>query len=150
MPTVEASVEIARPIGEVFDFLINPENLAVWDASVVRAAQVGSGPIAVGSRTDGTNKVLGKNFDWTTEITELDPPNRVTYTSVAGRLQFVVTNSLEATPGGTRFTYHVEAESGLGGVFGRIADPLIVSAQNRTAQANLETLAELLTVGAPA
>jgi hypothetical protein len=33
----------------------------------------------------------------------------------------------------------------LGGVFGRLADPLVEKVQRRTVRANLDTLAELLT-----
>ena len=60
-------------------------------------------------------------------------------------MQFTVSNTLEPEGDGTRFTYRVEAESGLGGVFGRLADPLVEKAQRRTVRANLDTLAELLT-----
>ena len=62
----------------------------------------------------------------------------------SGKITFTATNVFEASPGGTKFTYRIDAASGLGGVFGRLADPLIVRAQARTVRANLETLAELL------
>jgi hypothetical protein len=39
----------------------------------------------------------------------------------------------------------VDADPGLGGVFGRLADPLVERAQGRTVRNNLETLAEILT-----
>jgi hypothetical protein len=55
-----------------------------------------------------------------------------------------VTIMLEPADGGTRFSYRVDAASGLGGVFGRLADPIVERAQARTVRANLETLAELL------
>jgi len=47
--------------------------------------------------------------------------------------------------GGTQYTYRAEAESGLGGIFGRLGDPIVQRAQARTIRANLETLAEMLT-----
>jgi len=94
MPAIESSVYLARPMGEMFEYLADPENLPVWDVSVIRAAQVGSGPMVLGSRTEGTAKIMGKTFDWTSEITDLDPPHRVTYTSVTARLPFAATNTL--------------------------------------------------------
>ncbi|SDS61120.1 SRPBCC family protein [Microterricola viridarii] len=144
MPTIEESVIIARPPQEVFDFVSTPANTAVWDSSVVASEQQGDGPFAEGTRTRGTSKIMGRRFDWTVEATEYDPPNRVTNTSVEGPMSFVVTSSVEAVDGGSRYTYRIDAASGLGGVFGRMADPFIQRAQARTVRANLETLAELL------
>jgi hypothetical protein len=37
------------------------------------------------------------------------------------------------------------ADAGLGGLFGRIADPIVERAQRRTIRGSLDTLAELLT-----
>jgi uncharacterized membrane protein len=144
MPVVEESVFIARPPEEVFDYLSRADNLPVWDSSIVQAEQVGADPVGVGTRWRGTSKILGRRFEWTTELTEFDRPRRNSSRSVEGKLQFTVTILLEPAVGGTRFTYRVDAASGLGGVFGRLADPIVERAQARTVRANLETLAELL------
>jgi uncharacterized membrane protein len=144
MPVVEESVVIARPPEEVFDYLSKAENLPVWDSSIVEAEQVGDDPVGVGSRWRGTSKILGRRFEWTTEMTEFDRPRRSSSRSVEGKLQFTVTLQLEPVDDGTRFTYRVDAASGLGGVFGRLADPIVERAQARTVRANLETLSELL------
>lgn len=144
MPTIEESVFIARPPQEVFDFVSTPANNTVWDSSIVASEQQGDGPVQTGTRTRGASKILGRHFEWTTEVSELEPPNRLTLRSVEGKMTFVVTSSFEPVDGGTRFTYRIDAESGLGGVFGKMADPLIQRAQARTVRANLESLAELL------
>ncbi|MGB9377738.1 MAG: SRPBCC family protein [Mycobacteriales bacterium] len=144
MAVIEESVFVAQPPKVVFDFLVRAENLPVWDSSVVEAEQVGNDPITVGTRARGTSKVLGRRFDWTTEVTELEPEKRASYRAVEGDLKFSVTNELEAIDGGTRYLYRLEADPGLGGIFGRIADPIVQRAQGRTIRANLENLAELL------
>lgn len=144
MPTIEESVIIARPPEDVFDFISNSANVAVWDSSIASAEQIGDGPFGVGTRTRGTSKIMGRHFDWTVEATEYEPPTRLVSTSVEGRMTFTVTNIVEAVDGGSRFTYRIDAESGLGGVFGRMADPFIQKAQARTVRANMESLAELL------
>ena len=150
MPVVEQSVFIARPSEVVFDYLATADNLPVWDSSIVQAEQVGADPIGVGTRWHGTSKILGRRFEWTTEVTEFDRPRRSSSRSVEGKLQFTVTIRLEPVDGGTRYTYRVDAASGLGGVFGRLADPFVERAQARTVRANLETLAELLAKGSQA
>lgn len=144
MPVIEESVFIARPPQEVFDFLAAPENIPVWDSSVVKAEPEGSGPVGPGSRARGTSKIVGRRFDWTIEVTEFDPPGRLTQKAVEGKLDFTVTSILEAAEGGTKYTYRVDAASGLGGIFGKLADPFIEMAQTRTVRANLETLADYL------
>lgn len=144
MPIVEESVFIPQPPDVVFDYLSKAENLPVWDSSIMQAEQIGTDPVDVGTRSRGTSKILGRQFTWTTEVTEFDPPRRASFRSVEGKLQFVVTNTLEPVEGGTQYTYRVDAESGLGGVFGRLADPIVQRAQARTVRASLETLADVL------
>jgi carbon monoxide dehydrogenase subunit G len=144
MPVVEESVVIALPPEEAFAFLIKPENIPVWDSSVLKAEQEGTDPIGMGTRTRGTSKIMGRRFDWTSEVVEFDPPRRCVNQSVGGSLEFSITELFEPVDGGTRFTYRIDAGSGLGGVFGRLADPLVERAQARTVRASLENLAELL------
>ncbi|MEW1810332.1 SRPBCC family protein [Pseudarthrobacter phenanthrenivorans] len=144
MPVVEESAVIARPPQEVFDFLSKFDNTAAYDSSVTASEQVGDGPVGMGTRGRGTSKILGRRFDWTVEVVEFDPPRRMVSRSVEGKLNFTVTFTLEPADGGTRVTQRIDADSGLGGIFGKMADPLVERAQGRTVRANLETLAEWL------
>ncbi len=144
MPTIEESVLITRSPEEVFDFLDTASNLPVWDSSIIGAEKVEAGPNRVGSHWRGVSKILGRRFEWTTEITEHQPPQQASSRAVEGKLRFTVTNTLQPEAGGTRFTYKVEAESGLGGIFGKLSDPIVEKAQRRTVRSNLDTLAELL------
>ena len=91
MPVVEESVVIARPPQEVFDFVSKFQNVAVFDSSVTASEQVGDGPLGVGTRGRGTSKVMGRQFDWTVEVSEFDPPRRVVSRSVEGKLDFTIT-----------------------------------------------------------
>ncbi|MEW9872828.1 SRPBCC family protein [Arthrobacter sp. HS15c] len=145
MPVVEESVYISRPPADVFNFVSKNENIPVWDSSVVHAETVGGVPEAVGTRAQGTSKILGRKFDWAAEITEFQPPTRVVSRSVEGQaMEFTITTNLVPEGEGTRLTYRIDAASGLGGVFGKLADKLVEKAQARTVHANLETLSELL------
>lgn len=147
MPVNEETVSVGRAPQEVFDYISRPENLPVWDSSILEAEQIGSDPLQVGTRWRGASKILGRRFDWTVELVELRPPTRMTSRSVEGKVSFTVTYTLEPDGGGTRLTYRVESGSGLGGVFGRLADPMVEKAHSRTVRANLGTLAELLEQG---
>jgi carbon monoxide dehydrogenase subunit G len=144
MPVIEENVIISRAPEDVFEFITRAENLAVYDSSVIEAHAEGDEPTGVGTRWIGVSKVLGRRFEWTLEVTEFESPTLLRVKTVAGKVPFSVTSSLRPDDAGTQFTYRIEAESGLGGVFGRLADPLVEKAQARTVRANLGTLAELL------
>jgi uncharacterized membrane protein len=144
MPVVEESVEIARPPHEVFAYIVKAENLPVWDSMTVEAQQVGGAEPGLGTRTNGVSRLLGKRLDWTSEVTAFEPGALATYSTVAGKLKFSATSRLEPTERGTRFTYRIEGESGLAGVFGKLSDPLVASALGRTVKANLGRLSALL------
>jgi len=147
MATVEESILIPRSPQEVFDYVTDAEHLPDWDNSVLESAPEGAQRTGPGARFRGASKILGRRFPWVTEYTEYDPPTRAVYRSVEGPLHFTITERFEAEDGGraTRFTWRVDADPGLGGVFGRLADPFVERAQGRTVRNNLETLAEILT-----
>ncbi|HEV7567056.1 MAG TPA: SRPBCC family protein [Microbacteriaceae bacterium] len=144
MPVIEESVLVHRPPQEVFDYVTKTENIPIWESSVITADQVGTEPMGLGVRSKGTSKIMGRHFDWITEVVEYDRPRRFANRSVEGTLEFTVTLALEPAGDGTRLTYRIDAASGLGGIFGRLADPFVERAQARTVRANLDTLAELL------
>jgi uncharacterized membrane protein len=148
MPVVEESVVINRPAQEVFDFVIRPENQPKWDSSIIECELVDDAPVAVGSKYRGATKVMGRRFDWTTEVIEFDPGVRTASRAIEGALKFVVSTTLSPADGGTKLTYRIEAESGLGGSFGKVMEPIVQKAQAKVVRTNLASLANLLSVKA--
>ena len=144
MPVIDETVLIARPTGEVFDFLMLAENLPRWDSSMLECAQVGSGAVTVGTRYRGTSKILGRRIEWTTEMVEFVPGVRAASQSVEGTLTFTVLYEVSASPAGTTLRYCLAAESGLDGAFGRAMEPIVQRAQTKVVRANLDKLASLL------
>jgi polyketide cyclase/dehydrase/lipid transport protein len=144
MPVIDETVVIARPPGEVIDFLMLAENLPRWDSSMLECAQVGDGTVAVGTRYRGASKILGRRIEWITEVAEFVPGVRAASRSVAGPLSFTVSYEVSASPAGTTLRYRLAAESGLGGAFGRAMEPIVQRAQTKVVRANLGTLASLL------
>ena len=144
MPVIDENVVIARPAGEVFDFLARAENLPRWDASMLECVQVGSGAVTVGTRYRGASKILGRRIEWATEVTEFVPGVRMASRSVEGPLTFTVSYEVSASHEGTTLRYRLAAESGLGGAFGRAMEPIVERAQTKVVRANLGKLASLL------
>jgi uncharacterized membrane protein len=144
MPVVEESVLIPCGAEELFSYLVTAENLPLWDSSVIECRLVGAGPVSVGTRYRGASKIMGRRFDWTTEVIDFEPGVRTTSRSVEGALTFTVSSRLTPAPGGTRLVYRIEAESGLGGAFGRVMDPIVQKAQAKVVRSNLDSLATLI------
>jgi hypothetical protein len=144
MPVIDETVVIARPPGEVFDFLMLAENLPRWDSSMLECAQIGDGAVTVGTRYRGASKILGRRIEWVTEVVELVPGIRAVSRSVAGSLSFTVSYEVSAAPAGTTLRYRLAADSGLDGAFGRAMEPIVQRAQTKVVQANLGALASLL------
>jgi len=144
MPVIEETTVIARPVMEVFDFLMLAENLPRWDSSMLECVQVGSGPVTVGTRYRGASKILGRRIEWTTEVTEFVPGLRAVSRSVEGPLTFTLSYELSPAPAGTTLRYRLAADSGLDGAFGRAMEPIVQRAQTKVVRANLGTLAGLL------
>jgi carbon monoxide dehydrogenase subunit G len=149
MPTVEESISIDRSPEEVWAFLTQTDNIPVFESQITRIEQVTPGEVGLGTQWKGATKVLGRSFDWVSELVEFEPPNR-SRTRGGGKLSFEISYSLSPSPDnvGTLFAYRIEAESGLGGIFGKLGDPLVQRAQARTVRTNLENLKELLESGA--
>jgi len=144
MPVIDETAVIARPAGEVFDFLMSAENLPRWDSSMLECAQVGDEAVALGTRYRGASTILGRRIEWTTEVVEFEPGVRAASRSVEGPLTFTVSYELSASPAGTTLRYRLAAESGLGGAFGKAIEPIVQRAQTRVVLANLDRLVSLL------
>ena len=77
------SIEIDRPIAEVWPFVANLEHELTWRAPWVVALEVeGGGALEVGSRVRGTTRILGQTDTYVNEITELSPPRRLAWRGV--------------------------------------------------------------------
>jgi uncharacterized membrane protein len=144
MPVIDETVVIARPAGEIFDFLVHAANLPRWDSSVLECVQVGSGAVTVGTRYRGASRVLSRRIEWTTEVVEFVPGVRMASQSVEGPLTFTVAYEVSPSPAGTTLRYRLAAESGLSGAFGHAIEPIVHRAQTKVVRVNLGTLAGLL------
>lgn len=144
MPLIEESIFIPKPPQDVYDYITAPGSPPEWNTTIVEYHQ-DEGPQAVGSRSEGTTKFLGRSVHYTTEVIECDPPHRIVHRSVQSPVQFTIAMDFKPQGDGTVFTSRLETETGLGGVFGKLADPLVEKAYARAMHANMLTLVEILT-----
>ena len=147
MSALEASVELARPVSEVWDYIARPENLSVWVLGVDEATQVTDGPLAVGTRWRGTFAFLGLGFPLLVECTNCEVNKAVGFKSVEGKLAFSAETTLEKLDDVTRFTYRVRSETGFARVFGKLTGLITAKASSRVLRASLRNLADVLATG---
>lgn len=144
MPSFTETIHLNSPVGEVWAFVCDPDNHVVWDTAQQGSAQLDEGPLVKGVRWKGASRVLGKKLEWTTKAVEVVENTAVAWESVDTVPKFAIRMDLAAEQGGTRLTFHIDAESGLGGFFGRFADPVVNRAYARNVRSGLENLAEVL------
>ena len=141
MVKVAASVDIDRPIEEVFAYVADPSKTPEWSSMTLEATLEGSGPIGVGSRIRQTGKVLGRRLESTAEVTQYDPPSKLAMRVVSGPGHLVLERQLESIGEGTRYRSRLVGESG--GLF-KLADPILEALLKRTVETDLQTLKALL------
>jgi uncharacterized membrane protein len=112
MVKIEHNLVIARPIDQVFVFLVNPSNNSLWQEGVVESRQISEGPVDVGSRGRDIRKFFGRQIECDYEIVEYEPNKKIRFKSISGPIQFDGSYTLQSTQEGSRFTFTIEGSVG--------------------------------------
>ncbi len=138
---VEESIEIGRPVEEVFSYVANPHNLPQWSGLAIEVKDAPE-QLEEGDTFTTVGKFLGRRFETPFELVSYEPNRHHTHRARGGPIpnqDWIYT--YEEVPGGTRLTRAAEGEPG--GYF-KLADPLIERALKRQVKTDLETLKDLL------
>ena len=146
MPTIEESIVIDRPRDQVFAFATAPENLTQYSSNLVEYEQQSDGERGKGTIDRGTVRVAGKKFDFTAEITEWQPAQRVVSRSVESPMDWELSQTFTDEGGGTKVTFHQEVPD-MKGFFGKLGDAVVTKMYTRDVRSNLESLKILLEEG---
>ena len=142
---VEESIEINRPLEEVFDYMANPQNLPEWTGPAVEVGDVHkstSDQFQEGDTFTLVTKFLGRRFETPYERTSYEPNRHYTDRATGGPVSNQEWRyTFEELAGGTRLTRTAEGEPG--GFF-KLADPIIERALKRQVRTDLETLKDVL------
>lgn len=103
MISVEHTVEIARPVDEVFAYLTDVARLPEWQESVSEVHV--DGPLAAGSRFRDVREFMGRSASSTLEVTAYERPGRFSLRVVEGPIAYELDHSLEAARDGTKVTF---------------------------------------------
>ncbi|MDQ3931520.1 MAG: SRPBCC family protein [Actinomycetota bacterium] len=143
MPIVHESIVIDRSKHDIWQYLVEPDKLLLWQSGVVELSAEWEGDPRPGDRSRGAMRIAGRKIHFQTEFTTIDPPERLEFKSAEAPFRFVVWVELEDVEGGTHVTYHGEAES-FRGFFGKIADPIVTMLYGRDVKGNLQNLKVLV------
>jgi uncharacterized protein YndB with AHSA1/START domain len=92
---IRHSIEINRPAEEVFAYLDRVDRHNEWQGQLVSTTVETDGPIRVGTRVVERRIVPGGARDFPYEITEHDPPHRVSFRGTAGLIRSAGTYTVD-------------------------------------------------------
>jgi uncharacterized membrane protein len=136
----ENTIEISRPIEEVFRFIADFEHIPLWNYYVLSVRQLSDGRRGVGTVYHQVRKSDAQDY----QIVDFQPNHRVGVKTLPGSrpaLERVIT--LEETHTGSRITDVWELDTGLNGLVERLGAGRIKAA----VAGNLDKLKELLERG---
>ncbi|MET0999791.1 MAG: SRPBCC family protein [Marmoricola sp.] len=142
MLTVDESIVINKPRTEVYEFLIEPDNVPVYSSNVVEYELVSGEKDKVGRSCHGVVKVAGRRLEFTDELVENEPGRGGKLVSQDATIPYSLSLRYEDEGGGTKVTWHQEMES-LKGVF-KFADGIVLKLYSRDVRSNLEKAKTIL------
>ena len=128
MIRLRKTIEVARPIDEVFAYVSNIGNAAQWDPGVAESRRSGSGPVGVGTVFELRVRFGPRSIPMQYAIREFDRPRRVLLEGKSDSVHALDDIGFVATPRGTRITY--TADISLLGA-SRIVEPLLQGTLDR-------------------
>ena len=141
---VEDSMEIARPVGQVFAYVTNPEHWSQWSGPVINVRSAQPGPLTPDATFTVVAKLVGRQFETESTVTGYEPNRLLAYQSTSGPVPSTFTWRFEPSGAGTRLTQVVSTDDEQVGRFLRLGFPLIEAAYRRQMSADLATLKDLL------
>jgi ligand-binding SRPBCC domain-containing protein len=146
MPGFEVSTTIEAPIEKVWEFVDKPENELLWQSNASERSVLTEGPIEKGTRIRLVDRFLGRRMESEWEIVEHYPYYRLDR-AISGPMHLESSWRLEPVENGTSFTMEIETIEGLGGMFDKLTDPLVMKMARRDFEASLGKLKDLIEAG---
>ncbi len=107
----DVSLDIDRPVREVFAFVANPANMPLWVSNVTEAEYEDGAKPGQGAKYRVKYEYGGKVNDITMQTTTYARYSRYAFKTIAGPYPISGVCDLAPTGGGTRYTYTQEATS---------------------------------------
>jgi uncharacterized membrane protein len=140
------SIEIARTPAEVFAYLDQLDRHPEWQSGLLSASVETDGPTRVGSRALEQRQVPGGPRDFRYEVTEHEPPRRMSFRGLNGPVRPAGTVTIEPLDGGNRSRVTIEFDL-VGVGIGKLLAPLARRDARKTIPLDQARLKERLEPG---
>jgi uncharacterized membrane protein len=139
---VSTDIVIDRPVAEVSAFAADPSNAPTWYDNIDSVQWKTSPPARAGSQVAFVARFLGRRLEYTYELAELQPGERLVMRTREGPFPMETTYTWERTAeDSTRMTLRSRGEPA---GFSRFAAPLIAPAMRRANRKDLAKLKSIL------
>jgi uncharacterized membrane protein len=139
---IYTDIVINRPVGVVSAYAADPANAPEWYRNIESATWQTPPPVQAGSRIAFVARFLGRRLEYTYEVTELAPGERLVMRT--GQGPFPMETTYTWTPAGDAATMMSLRNRGEPRGFASVAAPVLASAVRRATQADLRRLKSLL------
>ena len=141
---VETQIEIGRPRADVSAYAADPDNATCWYKNIAAVEWQSPKPLRIGSQIAFVARFLGRRLEYTYEVTDLIPGERLAQRTAHGPFPMETTYSWADSPaGGTTMRLRNRGEPA---GFSKLATPIMASAIRRANQKDLARLKTILEV----
>jgi uncharacterized protein YndB with AHSA1/START domain len=145
---IKHRIEINRPAEQVFAYLDQVDRHSEWQDQLVSTTIETDGPVRVGTLVVERRNVPGGARDFPFEVTEHDPPHKVSFRGSAGLIRPVGTYTVDPIgEASSRMTSELDLE---GHGIGKLFAPLALRQAAKQVPADHEKFKDLLESGVPA
>jgi uncharacterized membrane protein len=138
---VEVATVVARPLQDVSTYAADPANAPEWYANIRSVRRHDRGPLRVGSRADFVAELLGRRLQYTYEVVELEPGERLVMRAADGPFPMETTYTWARVGLGTRMTLRNTGEPA---GFAALVSPVVARAMRRATARDLARLKQRL------
>jgi len=144
IPVVDVRTEIiiSRPCREVADYAANPDNAPTWYSRIASAEWRSPRPLALGARIAFIATFLGRTLDYTYEIEEYVPGERLVMRTLEGPFPMRTEYTWAALDASR--TLMTLRNSGAPSGFSRLVAPFMAAAMRSNITGDLRRLAGIL------
>ena len=141
MAIIQESVEINYPVDKVFTYAADEKAWPKWHPDMLEAERTSSGQIGVGTTFRGANRIMGRQTEWISKVTEYELDRVWTENITSGSMQFEERLLFEPVEGGTKLTVMSEMKAG---GFLKLLSPMVASTMRKHIRVSLSNLKSIL------
>ena len=138
---IVTEIVIDRPVEVVAAYASDPTNAPEWYANIESVEWKTDPPVRVGSAMTFVARFLGRRLEYTYEVVESDPTQRLVMRTQQGPFPMETTYTWTGTGGGTRMSLR---NKGQPAGFSRLAAPLMRPAMRRANRKDLVALKRIV------